>query len=78
MVEREHTAALYNELPPIFVPVLGPDLSLLQGLRPEERQVASLVNGQWDVSTIVLASHARELETLKALAKLQRMGLLQA
>lgn len=78
MVEREHTAALYTELPPIFVPQLLEDRSLLQQLRPEERQIASLVNGQWDVSTIVLASHARELETLKALAKLQRMGLLRS
>lgn len=78
MVEREHTAALYSELPPIFVPQLGEDRSLMQQLRPEERQIASLVNGQWDVSTIVLASHARELETLKALAKLHRMGLLRS
>jgi hypothetical protein len=29
------------------------------------------------VSTLVLASPARELETLKTLAKLMRMGLLQ-
>ena len=38
--------------------------------------MASLVNGAWDVSTIVLASPNRELETLKCLSKLNRMGLL--
>lgn len=78
MVEREHVAALYRELPPIFVPELEPDPEALSLLRPEERHISSLVNGLWDVSTIVLASQSRELETLKALAKLSRMGLLRA
>ncbi len=46
-------------------------------LKPEERQIAGLVNGSWDVSTLVLASPARELDTLRTLAKLVRMGLVQ-
>ncbi len=78
MVEREHVAALYRDLPPIFVPFLADDPETLSLLRPEERHIASLVNGQWDVSTIVLASQARELETLKCLSKFARLGLLRS
>lgn len=77
MVDREHTASLYAQLPPIWVPELINDPELLSLLRPEERQVSALINGSWDVSTLVLASPARELETLKVLAKLQRMQLLR-
>jgi hypothetical protein len=78
MVEREHVAALYRELPPIFVPDLADEPETLSLLRPEERHVAGLVNGKWDVSTIVLASQWRELDTLKCLSKLRRLGLLRA
>jgi hypothetical protein len=77
MVEREHVAALYRDLPPIFVPDLQDDPVALALLRPEERHVASLVNGLWDISTIVLASQIRELDTLKCLAKLARLGLIR-
>jgi hypothetical protein len=76
MVEREHVAALYRDLPPLFVPMVVNDPERFSALPREERQVASLINGKWDVSTIVLASPTRELETLKALSKLTRMGLL--
>jgi hypothetical protein len=78
MVEREHVAALYRDLPPVFVPSLVNDPDRLAALPREERQVASLVNGSWDISTIVLASPTRELETLRALGKLPRQGLLVA
>ncbi|WNG48963.1 DUF4388 domain-containing protein [Archangium minus] len=77
MVQSEHMASLYAELPPLAVPVLRPDPDSQSLLKPEERQVAGLVNGTWDVSTLVLASPVRELETLKTLAKLVRMGLLR-
>ena len=77
MVEREHVAALYSDLPPVFIPDLVEDVELLALLRPEERHIASLVNGSWDVATIVLASQSRELETLKSLSKLSRMGLVR-
>ena len=78
LVEREHVAALYRDLPPLFVPALVDDADALSMLRPEERHVASLLNGRWDVSTVVLASQNRELETLKCLSKLARMGALRA
>jgi hypothetical protein len=75
MVESEHVAALYRELPPMAVLELIADPRVLSQLRPAERQVASLLNGSWDVSTVVLASQGRELETLKTLKKLTRMGV---
>ena len=50
----------------------GADLS---ALRPEERQVAGLINGKWDVSAIVLASQQRELAVRLAMgATPRRLG----
>lgn len=77
MVQREHVAALYRELPPIVVLALQDDPEQLTLLRPEERHIASMVNGRWDISTIILASQSRELDTLKSLHKLYRMGLVR-
>lgn len=76
LVEREHVASLYRELPPLWVPRQLVDLSTLVSFRNEERHVAELVNGLWDVSTIVLASQHRELETLKCLARLVRAAVI--
>jgi len=78
MVEREHVAELYRELPPMMVPVLIASNESLQALRPEERQVAGLINARWDVSALVLASQQRELDALRTLHKLQRHGLLKS
>ena len=77
MVHSEHVAALYAQMPPLAVPVVQPDPDAQSLLNSEERQVMGLVNGTWDVSTLVLASSGRELDTLKILAKLVRMGLLR-
>ncbi|MBL8951418.1 MAG: DUF4388 domain-containing protein [Myxococcaceae bacterium] len=76
MVEREHVASLYRELPPVSVLDPVDDPEALAALRPDERQIASMVNGRWDVSAIVLAGQLRELDTLKTLFKLRRMGLI--
>ncbi len=78
MVEREHVAELYRELPPLTVFALETEGADLSALRPEERQVAGLINGKWDVSAIVLAGQQRELDTLKAIYKLWRLGLLSS
>lgn len=75
MVEREHVASLYRELAPVTVLEPLDDAEALAALRPEERQIAAMVNGRWDVSAIVLAGQLRELDTLKTLFKLRRMGL---
>ena len=76
MVEREHMAELYRDLPPLTVLEIEGELSQLAPLRQEERQIAALINGRWDVTAVVLASQQRELDTLKALYKLRRLGLL--
>jgi len=75
MVEREHIAALYEELPPLCVLAPRADAEGRTLLRPEDRHLLTLVNGVWDGSTVVLACQARELDTLRALARLVRMGL---
>ena len=75
-VEQEQVAALYKELPPLRVPDWAAGAPEVSQLRPDERYVGSLINGSWDVATIVLASQSHQLETLKVLAKLYRLGLL--
>ena len=59
MVQREHVAALYRELPPSGVPEPVQDPEAHGAAQPEERHMAGLVNGGWDVSTLVLASQPR-------------------
>ncbi|MGC4114224.1 MAG: DUF4388 domain-containing protein [Myxococcales bacterium] len=73
-VEREHMDAIYRKLTPMAVPrMLAPESSL-STLRQDERIVASLVNGRWDVSTLVLASPLRELPTLRAIERMVELG----
>jgi hypothetical protein len=78
--EREQVAALYGELSPVAVPALSGDVAGLdtpagRRLTATDREVAGRVNGRWDVASIALASPLREVETLKALRKLVRLGL---
>ena len=74
MVEREHVADLYLYVPP---GALVRKRSRLQALEPRlsrsDRQVVELINDRWEVSSLVLASPLREVETLKTLRKLHRM-----
>lgn len=78
VVEREHVAALYRELPPVtrFSVRVAP--SALSSLRPEERTLLKWFETGWDLSAVVLASSQRELDTLKSVAKLVRNGTLEA
>ncbi len=78
--EREQVAALYEELSPVAVPVLvgGPgslDSAAGRRLGPIDKEVAARVNGTWDVASVALACPLREVETLKALRKMVRLGL---
>jgi hypothetical protein len=78
--EREQLAALYEELSPMAVPVLLADAGrpgAVAGRRlgAADKEVASRVNGRWDVASIALSSPLREVETLKALRKLVRLGV---
>ncbi len=78
--EREQVAALYEELSPMAVPVLLEPGTLAspaaRRLGATDREVASRVNGRWDVASIALSCPLREVETLKAIRKLVRLGLL--
>jgi hypothetical protein len=78
--EREQVAALYEELSPIAVPVplagrASLDTPAGRRLSATERDVLSRVNGSWDVASVALSSPLREVETLKAIRKLVRLGL---
>jgi hypothetical protein len=77
--EREQVATLYEELSPVAIPVLLGGAASLESpaarrLAFAEREVASRVNGTWDVSSVALSSPLREVETLKALRRLLRLG----
>ena len=76
MVEREHVAALYRELPPLARFEVTDSSTILSGLRPEERSIVRQFQTGWDLSAVILASTQRELETLKSVMRLIRMGAL--
>ncbi len=78
--EREQVAALYEELSPVAVPVLlggaaSLDSAAGRRLTSTDREVAGRINGSWDVASISLACPLREVETLKSIRKLRRLGL---
>ncbi len=78
--EREQVACLYEELSPVAVPVLlgGPgslDTRAGRRLTATDKEVVARINGSWDVASVALACPLREVETLKAIRKLMRLGL---
>jgi hypothetical protein len=75
MVEREHVADLYRELPPVSVFDFTSEPQAMANLRSDERNLVGQLQSGWDVSAVVLASPQRELDTLKAIAKLVRQGV---
>jgi len=80
--EREQLADLYEELSPVAVPRLRGGPAALDGapgrrLTATDREVVGRVNGVWDVASIALACPLREVETLKAVRKLVRLGLVE-
>lgn len=78
MVEREHVASLYREVPPVTVFDVVADASAMATLRPEERNLVGQLQSGWDVSAVVLASPQRELDTLKSIVRLRRIGVLRS
>lgn len=74
MVEREHVAALYRELPPVGRFVVTTNATILSLLRSEERTLLRWFETGCDLSAIVLASSQRELDTLKTVMRLIRIG----
>lgn len=78
MVEREHAAMLYRELPPVERFDVTATPAALTLLRSEERAIVAQLESGWDVSSVVLAGGRRELDTLKSLERLVRMGVIHA
>jgi hypothetical protein len=79
--ERDQVAALYEELSPVAVPRLLGGIESLDSpaarrLTSTDREVAGRINGNWDVASIALASPLREVETLKVIRKLRRLGMI--
>ncbi|HET6413400.1 MAG TPA: DUF4388 domain-containing protein [Anaeromyxobacter sp.] len=79
--EREQVATLYEELSPVAVPLLLGGAASLESpagrrLTFTDREVVSRVNGTWDVASIALSCPLREVETLKSIRKLARLGLI--
>jgi hypothetical protein len=76
MVEREHVAAIYREVPPVtrFAVTVNP--TVLASLRAEERTLLRWFESGCDLSAVVLAGTQRELDTLKAVNRLVRLGAL--
>ncbi|GMU60707.1 MAG: hypothetical protein AMXMBFR34_24700 [Myxococcaceae bacterium] len=75
MVEREHVAALYREIAPVTVFDVAAEPQAMTALRPDERNLVGQLQSGWDLSAVVLASPQRELDTLKAIHKLVRQGI---
>lgn len=76
--EQDQVMALYRELPPdaIVVPI-EERLPALDRLSSNEREVLQRINGRWDVAILVMASPTREVETLKCVRKLWKLGAVQ-
>lgn len=76
MVEREHVANLYRELPPVATFDVSDAPAVFASVRAEERPLVEQLRLGWDVSAVVLASPRREVETLLSLRRLVRQGVL--
>lgn len=74
MVEREHVASLYHELPPVSRFSVNRDPSILAKLRAEDRALLRWIETGADVSALVLASSQRELDTLRGVMRLMRLN----
>jgi len=68
---------LYRLFPPYVVPVarLAPSSPEVAALPPRERYLLSRVDGKRDVGALTVMTPVGELETLRALRKFQRLGL---
>jgi hypothetical protein len=76
-LEKEQVAALYEELSPFAVPMHKAATPPQAKPGPAEREVLGRINDRWDVASLTLASPLREVQTLKALRKLVRMGCVE-
>ncbi|MBI5498466.1 MAG: DUF4388 domain-containing protein [Deltaproteobacteria bacterium] len=74
--EREQVAALYQQLQPVsVVRLVDPAALPSRKLSRTDREIAERVNDRWDVASLVLASPLREVETLRSIRRLWKMGI---
>jgi hypothetical protein len=77
-VEREQIADLYQSVPAHAVVRKRTRLALAEiWLTNAHREVVSRINDRWDVATLVLTCPMREVDTLKALRKLQQLEAIE-
>lgn len=75
-IEQEHVDALYQELQSTArLRRTEVDADKVEGLVHADREVLMRIDGEGDVVSLVLTSPLRELETLKSMHKLIRLGL---
>jgi DNA-binding Lrp family transcriptional regulator len=76
--EREQVAALYQQLDPLAVVHLPDEQAVkARSLTRTDREVVERINGRWDVASLVLGSPLREVETLRSLRRLQKLGVVE-
>lgn len=76
--KEEQSVELYQSFAPVAVPKLKIQPEALRDYRlsNEEQFVASRVNGESDVGTLIMMSPLSELQTLKVLSKLEHIGVI--
>lgn len=76
--KEEQAVELYQSFAPVAVPKLKiqPDALRDYRLSSEEQFVASRVNGESDVGSLIMMSPLSELQTLKVLSKLEHIGII--
>jgi hypothetical protein len=78
-IEQEHVGEMYLAFSPLGVPEVAAkptELSRMP-LRPEDRALIDLFDGKRDVARIVTMSPLRELNTLKGIQKLEKLGAIR-
>lgn len=78
-LQEAYVKQLYQALPPQDVPVLTMDFSDLNEkiYSSEEGFLASRINGEWDVKSLIMVSPMGELESLKILKRLYDNGMVR-
>jgi hypothetical protein len=78
-VREGQLVELYAAMPRDEIPVLAVDAVRLRKsvLAPRERKLLVQINGRWDVGALALTTALGELETLRALRRLVRAGVVR-
>lgn len=75
--EREQLEWLRDQVPTEAVPIVAQPGVDRRTLSDSDRVLLNLINGSWNTGVLVLYSPLREKESLKALRKLTRLGVIR-